>query len=75
MPGQNPFDINARAVVGFGGIWKVHSGIQTFTFMKFVRVMGKDISKSYSKIATRSMLEAANELHAGDDNLLCNIGV
>ena len=83
MPEQNPFDRNARAVVGFREIGKWHSAIETlFEFMNFIHVMGKDsfnemskdVAKSYSKVAKRSMLEAAKELNSGDENL-CNIGV
>ena len=50
--------------------------------MNFVPVMGKesfnemskDVAESFSQVAKRSMLEAANELHSGNENL-CNIGV
>ena len=50
--------------------------------MNFAPVMGKesfnemskDVAESYSQVAKRSMLEAANELHSVDENL-CNIGV
>ena len=37
--------------------------------------MNKDVAMSYSKVARSSMLEAANELHSDDENLLCNIGI
>ena len=36
--------------------------------------MSKDVAKSYSKVAKRSMLEAAKALNSGDENL-CNIGI
>ena len=83
VPGQNPFDINARAVVAFREIGKGHSAIDTlFGLMNFIPVMhkdsfsamNKDVAVSYSKVARSSMLEAANELHSDDENL-CNIGI
>ena len=37
--------------------------------------MNKEIAASYSKVAKECMLETANELHPGDPNLLCNVGV
>ena len=36
--------------------------------------MSKDVAKSYSKVAKRSMLEAAKALNSDDENL-CNIGI
>ena len=84
VPGQNPFDINARAVVAFREIGKGHSAIDTlFGLMNFIPVMhkdsfsamNKDVALSYSKVARSSMLEAAKELHSDDENLLCNIGI
>ena len=43
VPEQNPFDINACAVVGFREIGKGHSAIETlFWFMNFIHVMDKD---------------------------------
>ena len=85
IPGQNPFGINARAVVAFREIGKGHSAMESlFGFMNFLPVMGKDsfsemnkdISASYSKVAKGCMSEAANEVHSGaDENLLCDIAV
>ena len=49
--------------------------------MNFLPVLGKDsfseMNKvSYSKVTKGCMLEAANEVHSGDDgNLLCDIAV
>ena len=83
MPEQKPFDRNACAVVGFRGIGRGHSAIETlFGFRNFIYIMGKDsfnemskdVAKSYSKVAKRSMLEAAKELNSGVENL-CNIGI
>ena len=83
VPEQNPFDRNACAVVGFRKIGKAHSAIETlFGFMNFIHVMdkdscnemSKDLAKSYSKVAKRSMLEAAKALNSDDENL-CNIGI
>ena len=83
MPEQNPFDRNARAVVGFREIGKGHSAIETlFGFINFMHVMCKDsfnemsrdVANSYSKVAKRSMLEAAKALNSGDENL-CSIGI
>ena len=70
-PGRNPFDINARAIIGFREIGKGHSAMERlFSLMNFLPVMGKDsfhemnkeIAGSYSKVAKGCMLEAANEL-------------
>ena len=37
VPGQNPFDINARVVVGFREIGKEHPAIETlFGFMNYI---------------------------------------
>ena len=83
VPGQNPFDINARAVAAIREIGKGHSPIDTlFGLMNYIPVMhkdsfsamNKDIAISYSKVARSSMLEAANELHSDDENL-CNIWI
>ena len=74
--------MNARAVIGFRN-WKgTFSHRNIIWFMNFAPVMGKesfnemskDVAESYSQVAKRSMLEAANELHSIDENL-CNIGV
>ena len=64
--------------------WEGHSAMERlFSLMNFLPVMGKDsfhemnkeIAGSYSKVAKECMLEAANELHPGDPDLLCNAGV
>ena len=84
LPGQNPYDINARAIVGFREIGKGYSGLETvFGIMNFLPVMSKDsfnemnkdIAACYSKVAQDSMSEAGNDLHKGDENLVCDVAV
>ena len=69
-PGQYPFDINARAIIGFREIGKGHSAMERlFCLMNFLPVMGKDsfhemnkeIAASYSKVAKECILEAENK--------------